>query len=459
MASDRTEMRVQDAQARARNFDEVALGYSAEEAAREAARCLHCKNPLCVAGCPVGVRIPEFIAHITGGNMAAAVDTIRQTNSLPAVCGRVCPQENQCECRCILAKKGQPVAIGRLERYAADWYLHQVCDVPPPAPDKAKVAVVGAGPSGLTCAGELARLGYRVTVFEALHKAGGVLVYGIPEFRLPKALVAAEVAQLEKLGVDIRCNMVVGRTVRIDDLLHQQGYAAVFVGSGAGLPQFMGIAGEDLNGVYSANEFLTRINLMGAYKHDSLTPVKRGKHVVVIGGGNVAMDAARSALRLGAEVTVVYRRTFDEMPARREEIEHAREEGVQFHMLTAPVAVLGQEGWVRALSCQRMKLGEPDASGRRGVSPIPGVLDEIPCDQVIVAIGTSPNPLIKDTTDGLQTNARGCLVVREDQMTTREGVYAGGDITTGAATVILAMGAGRQAAQSIDRFIREKKGE
>ncbi len=457
MASERIPMRLRDEHERAKNFDEVALGYNAEEAACEAARCLQCKNPLCVAGCPVGVRIPEFIAHITRGDMAAAVDTIRQTNSLPAVCGRVCPQENQCERRCVLAKRGQPIAIGRLERYSADWYLNQACDAPPPTPDKAKVAVVGAGPAGLTCAGELARLGYRVTVFEALHKAGGVLVYGIPEFRLPKALVAAEVTQLEKMGVDIRLNTVVGRTVRIDELLGKQGYKAVFIGSGAGLPQFMGVPGEDLNGVYSANEFLTRINLMGAYKPDSLTPVKRGKQVIVVGGGNVAMDAARSALRLGAQVTVVYRRTFDEMPARREEIEHAREEGVRFQMLTAPVAVLGHDGWVRALCCQRMTLGEPDASGRRSPVGIPDALDEIDCDQVIVAIGTSPNPLIKDTTDGLQVNARGCLVVREDQMTTREGVYAGGDITTGAATVILAMGAGRQAAQSIDQFIRGKE--
>ncbi len=445
----RMPMREQAAVERAKNFSEVALGYNEEEAVAEAARCLQCKKPLCVGGCPVSVNIPTFIGAIARRDFAAAYGYISATNSLPAVCGRVCPQETQCEERCILGKKGEPIAIGRLERFAADWHLQNEKEAPTcPANNGKRVAVVGAGPAGLTCAGTLRQKGYEVTIFEALHRAGGVLAYGIPEFRLPKALVAAEVAQLEAMGVKVELNTVVGRTVLVDDLM-EEGYSAVFVGSGAGLPQFLGIPGEDFSGVYSANEFLTRVNLMGAYREDSYTPVKRGKHVVVIGGGNVAMDAARCALRLGAKVTIVYRRTLEEMPARREEIHHAMEEGVEFMMLTAPEEILGEEGWVRGLLCQPMQLGEPDASGRRRPVPADEPKKEIACDQVILAIGTSPNPLIASTTDGIQTNKHGCLVVNEAQMTTRDGVYAGGDAVTGAATVILAMGAGREAAEAI----------
>jgi glutamate synthase (NADPH/NADH) small chain len=443
-------MREQPAATRARNFEEVALGYDAQEAMREAARCLRCKNPLCVQGCPVAVRIPDFIASVAAGDFAGAYDAVRQTNALPAVCGRVCPQEVQCEERCVLGRKGQPIAIGRLERFVADWRLAHPQAAPPPAQGNGKrVAVIGAGPAGLTCAGTLRQLGYGVTVFEALHRPGGVLIYGIPEFRLPKALVAAEVQGLAESGVTIELNTVAGRTVRVDELF-AEGYQAVFIGSGAGLPQFLGIPGEDLSGVYSANEFLTRVNLMGAYRPDSLTPVKRGRRVAVIGGGNVAMDAARCALRLGADVTVVYRRTLEEMPARREEIHHAQEEGVRFAMLHAPLAILGRDGWVSGLSCQPMALGDADASGRRRPVPSGEPPAEIPCDQVILAIGTTPNPLLVNTTQGLAANAKGCLVVGEDQMTTRDAVYAGGDAVTGAATVILAMGAGRKAAAEID---------
>lgn len=445
----RVPMREQPPLVRAKNYEEVALGYNPEEAIAEANRCLQCKKPQCVQGCPVSVAIPQFIERVAEADFEEAYRCIRATNSLPAVCGRVCPQETQCEQRCILQKKGEPIAIGRLERFVADWHLTQSTQPPELAPENGmRVAVVGAGPAGLACAGRLRQLGYQVTIFEALHKAGGVLAYGIPEFRLPKALVAAEVAQLEALGVKLELNVVVGRTVLIDDLM-DEGYQAVFVGSGAGLPQFLGIPGEDMSGVFSANEFLTRVNLMGAYREDSFTPVKRGKKVVVIGGGNVAMDAARCALRLGAQVTVVYRRTMDEMPARREEVHHAQEEGVHFSTLTAPVELLGAEGWVRALVCQPMQLGEPDATGRRAPVRAEEPPFEIECDQVILAIGTHPNPLIASTTDGLKANAKGCLVVDEQQMTTRDGVYAGGDAVTGAATVILAMGAGRSAAEAI----------
>lgn len=451
MAVDRTPMREQDPKERARNFQEVSLGYNEEEAKREAKRCLQCKNPRCVAGCPVGVQIPQFIQKIVEGDFDASYDVLKETNSLPAVCGRVCPQEIQCEARCILGIKGEPVAIGRLERYAADRFLgKEQCELPAPAEEKeTRVAVVGAGPAGLTCAGALRRLGYRVTVFEALHRPGGVLVYGIPEFRLPKALVAAEVKLLEDCGVELELDTVIGRTILLDELF-EEGYRAVFVGSGAGLPVFLNIPGEDLCGVYSANEVLTRVNLMQAYREDSQTPVKRGEHVVVIGGGNVAMDAARSALRLGARVTVVYRRTMEEMPARVEEVHHAQEEGIEFLLLCNPLEIQGAEGWVTGLRCERMALGEPDASGRRRPVPVPDSAFEVSCDQVILALGTRPNPLIASTTPGLSTDKRGCLLVDEATLeTSREGVYAGGDAVTGAATVILAMGAGRKAAQHI----------
>ena len=451
----RIPMREQEPAQRACNFQEVALGYDDAEALAEASRCLRCKRPLCVEGCPVAVDIPGFIGALKDGDAPEAYRRIRATNSLPAVCGRVCPQETQCETRCVLGRKGEPVAIGRLERYAADRFLREGAQgAAPPASNGIRVAVVGAGPAGLTCAGSLRAMGYDVTLLEALHRPGGVLAYGIPEFRLPKALVAAEVAQLTQMGVALELNTVVGRTVLIDDLL-ADGCRAVFVGSGAGLPMFLGIPGEDLSGVYSANEFLTRVNLMGAYRPDSLTPVRRGKRVVVVGGGNVAMDAARCALRLGAAVTIVYRRTLEEMPARQEEIHHAMEEGIEFAMLTAPEAILGDEqGWVRAISCRKMALGEPDASGRRRPVPLDGPAEELACDQVILAIGTSPNPLIASTTDGLEADRKGCLIVTEDQMTTRDGVYAGGDAVTGAATVILAMGAGRKAAEEIDKRLQ-----
>ncbi|MCL2544771.1 MAG: NADPH-dependent glutamate synthase [Clostridia bacterium] len=442
-------MRELPAAERARCFSEVALGYDDEQAVAEAGRCLRCPKPPCVAGCPVAVAIPAFIAAVAEKDFAGAYGAIRASNSLPAVCGRVCPQETQCERLCVRAKRGQPVAIGNLERFAADRHLREGAEKPAVPPDNGKrVAVVGAGPAGLTCAGALRQLGYGVTVFEALHRPGGVLTYGIPEFRLPKALVAAEVAQLEALGVELELNAVVGRTVLIDELL-AEGYGAVFVGSGAGLPRFLGIPGEDFSGVYSANEFLTRLNLMGAYREDSYTPVKRGKRVAVIGGGNVAMDAARCALRLGAEVTVVYRRTVEDMPAREEEIRHAMEEGVAFVTLVAPEEILGQDGWVRALRVAPMKLGEPDASGRRSPKPSGEPSREIACDQVILAIGGSPNPLLASVTEGLQTDAGGCLIIDGNGMTARDAVYAGGDAVTGSATVILAMGAGRDAAAAI----------
>lgn len=459
----------QPAGERARNFEEVALGYTQELAVIEAARCLHCKNRPCVAGCPVNVQIPDFIALIASGDFDGAYDVITRTNSLPAICGRVCPQENQCESRCVRGLKGEPVAIGRLERFAADRHMEQaVATEPAPAEEKTaaasgaagrRVAVVGSGPAGLTCAGDLARLGYAVTVFEAFHTAGGVLIYGIPEFRLPKAIVRREIEELQAAGVEICTNMVIGKVLSVDELF-DMGFEAVFIGSGAGLPSFLGIPGEGLLGVSSANEFLTRINLMKAYREDYDTPVKHARRVAVVGGGNVAMDAARSALRLGAEqVTVVYRRGEQEMPARREEVEHAREEGVAFRFLTAPVKVLGDEnGRVTGLECVEMSLGEPDASGRRRPVPVEGSNHVLPVDMVIAAIGNSPNPLLRTTTAGLQADRRGCLVVEEDTLrTTREGVYAGGDAVTGAATVILAMGAGKQAARSIDAYLQEKK--
>ena len=452
-------MPTQPAEQRIHNFNEVALGYTAAVAQEEAQRCLNCKHQPCVSGCPVQVHIPDFIRLIVRGDMEGAYQEIAKTNALPAVCGRVCPQENQCEKSCVRGIRGEPVAIGRLERFVADTHNAQNENAPePPARNGHKVAVVGSGPSGLACAGELARRGYEVTVFEALHRAGGVLVYGIPEFRLPKAIVRREIETLQALGVRIETNTVIGRSVTVDELLRDEGYEAVFIGSGAGLPKFMGIPGESLKGVYSANEFLTRVNLMRAAVDGSDTPVQRAAHVAVVGGGNVAMDAARCARRLGAEVTVVYRRTREELPARLEEVEHAMEEGIVFCFLTNPVEILPDEqGWVRAIRCLSMELGEPDASGRRRPVPIPGSEHDLPMDAVIMALGTSPNPLIRDTTDGLETQRWGGIIAEDGTgKTSREGVYAGGDAVTGAATVILAMGAGKQAASAIDRYIRTK---
>lgn len=454
----RVPVREQDPQVRAANFDEVCYGYNEEEAVLEASRCLNCKNPRCVTACPVSVKIPQFIAAVVAGDFSGAASVIAEDSSLPAVCGRVCPQETQCEGSCILGIKGEPVAIGKLERFVADWNRKNGVKKYDKAPSNGhRVAVVGSGPAGLACAYDLAKLGYDVTIFEALHKAGGVLEYGIPEFRLPKEeVVAAEIEDVKALGVKIETNVVVGRTVTIDSLLDKEGFSAVFVGSGAGLPRFMNIPGENFNGVFSANEFLTRNNLMNAYRDDYLTPVMHGRKVVVVGGGNVAMDAARTALRLGGDVTIVYRRTENELPARREEVHHAKEEGVKFAMLTNPVEVLGDEkGWVKGIRCIRMELGEPDESGRRSPVPVPGSEFEIDTDAVIMALGTSPNPLIVRTTSGLETNRRGCIVADDEGVTTRPGVFAGGDAVTGAATVILAMGAGRKAAAAIHRYISE----
>ena len=456
MSLTKVPMPEQDPNVRNKNFLEVAMGYTEEMAMEEASRCLNCKNKPCVSGCPVNVRIPEFVAKVAEGKFEEAYEIITSTNSLPAISGRVCPQENQCEGKCVRGIKGESVSIGRLERFCADYHMkHSDAKAVKPQSNGKKVAVVGAGPSGLTCAGDLAKKGYEVTVFEAFHTAGGVLVYGIPEFRLPKAIVKKEVENLQDLGVEVKTNMVIGR-VRSDDELFDMGYKAIFIGSGAGLPSFMGIEGEDLIGVYSANEYLTRTNLMKAYLDDYDTPIIKSKSVAVVGGGNVAMDAARCAKRLGAEnVYIVYRRGMEEMPARKEEVHHAMEEGIIFKNLNNPVKILGDEnGRVRAMECIEMELGEPDASGRRKPIAKEGSNFELPVDTVIMSIGTSPNPLIRSTTPGLDTNKRGCLVVNEDTMqTTREGVYAGGDAVTGAATVILAMGAGKQAAQSIDEYL------
>ena len=460
LSQKKVEMPSQEPKVRARNFDEVALGYTSQMAVEEADRCLNCKTPLCVKGCPVGIDIPAFIQRVKVGEFEEAYRIITEASSLPAVCGRVCPQEAQCEGRCVRANKGEAVAIGRLERFVADHHNQNVKEPPVrPVSNGHRVAVVGSGPSGLTCAGELAKRGYEVTVLEALHTAGGVLVYGIPEFRLPKAIVAKEIETLKALGVRIEVNTVVGKTVSIDELMREEGYEAVFIGSGAGLPRFMKIPGENLKGVYSANEFLTRVNLMKAYRKDSATPIQRARRVVVVGGGNVAMDAARSALRLGAEqVFIVYRRSLDELPARREEVEHAMEEGVEFQLLTNPVEILGDEsGFVSGIKCVRMELGEPDASGRCSPVEIPNSDFTLECDAVIMSIGTSPNPLIKSTTQGLEINRRGGIVVAEESgKTSLEGVYAGGDAVTGAATVILAMGAGKTAAKAIDEYLQSK---
>lgn len=456
MSLTKVPMPEQDPNVRNKNFLEVAMGYTEEMAMEEASRCLNCKNKPCVSGCPVNVRIPEFVAKVAEGKFEEAYEIITSTNSLPAISGRVCPQENQCEGKCVRGIKGESVSIGRLERFCADYHMkHSDAKAVKPQSNGKKVAVVGAGPSGLTCAGDLAKKGYEVTVFEAFHTAGGVLVYGIPEFRLPKAIVKKEVENLQALGVEVKTNMVIGRVLSVDELF-EMGYKAIFIGSGAGLPSFMGIEGEDLIGVYSANEYLTRTNLMKAYLDDYDTPIIKSKSVAVVGGGNVAMDAARCAKRLGAEnVYIVYRRGMEEMPARKEEVHHAMEEGIIFKNLNNPVKILGDEnGRVRAMECIEMELGEPDASGRRKPIAKEGSNFELPVDTVIMSIGTSPNPLIRRTTPGLDTNKRGCLVVNEDTMqTTREGVYAGGDAVTGAATVILAMGAGKQAAQSIDEYL------
>ena len=455
------EMPAQDPAVRAHNFSEVALGYTQEVAIDEAKRCLNCKHQPCVSGCPVNIHIPEFISHVKTGDFEGAYQVIAKSSSLPAVCGRVCPQESQCESKCTLGIKFEPVGVGRLERFVADWHNEHCTEAPvKPESNGHKVAVVGSGPSGLTCAGDLAKKGYDVTVFEALHTAGGVLVYGIPEFRLPKAIVAREVETLKALGVKIDTNVVIGKTLTIDELF-EDGFEAVFIGSGAGLPKFMGIEGEGLKGVYSANEFLTRSNLMKAYRDDSATPIMKGGKVVVVGGGNVAMDAARTALRLGGQVSIVYRRSMEELPARREEVEHAQEEGIEFKLLNNPVKILGynnpdnprdpKNGCVTAVECVRMELGEPDERGRRRPVEVPGSNFVMEADCVIMALGTYPNPLIKNTTKGLDTQKWGGIVVEEDTgLTSREHVYAGGDAVTGAATVILAMGAGKTAAKAID---------
>lgn len=458
MAPKKVTMPEQDPKVRARNFDEVTLGYTKEMAMEEASRCLNCKNKPCVTGCPVSVRIPEFVAQVAKGDFEKAYEIISSTNSLPAVCGRVCPQENQCEGKCVRGIKDEPVSIGRLERFVADYMIKNgktKTDIP--VHNGHKVAVVGAGPAGLTCAGDLAKLGYKVTIFEAFHTAGGVLMYGIPEFRLPKSIVQTEIQKLRDLGVEIMQDMVIGKVLSVDEIM-EMGYEAVFIGSGAGLPRFMGIEGESLVGVCSANEYLTRINLMKGYLDEYDTPVIKSKAVAVVGGGNVAMDAARSALRMGAEkVYIVYRRSENEMPARKEEVHHAKEEGVEFLTLNNPVKIKADEsGRVCAMECIKMELGEPDESGRRSPIAIENSNYDLPVDTVIMAIGTSPNPLIRKTTDGLDANKRGCLIVNEDMLTTKEAVYAGGDAVTGAATVILAMGAGKTAAKSIDEYIKSK---
>ena len=468
MTPTKNPMPTQTPEIRAKNFDEVAIGYSAEVAVDEALRCLGCKNMPCVSGCPVNIRIPEFIAKIKEGDFEGAYEIISATSSLPAVCGRVCPQETQCEARCVRGIKGEPVGIGRLERFVADWHnAHSDTPADVPESNGHKVAVIGSGPSGLTCAGDLAKRGYKVTVFEALHTAGGVLVYGIPEFRLPKAIVKKEVDNLKAMGVEIITNIIIGKTLTVDELF-EDGYEAVFIGSGAGLPNFMGIPGEAYKGVYSANEFLTRANLMKAYKDNPDTPIMKGGKVAVVGGGNVAMDAARTALRLGAEkVYIVYRRSMDELPARREEVEHAEEEGIEFRLLTNPTEILGyenpddrrdpQNGFVTGMKCVRMELGAPDERGRRRPIEIPGSEFVLDVDCVVMSIGTSPNPLIKSTTKGLEVNPRGGIVVEEGTgKTSKQGVFAGGDAVTGAATVISAMGAGKTAAKAIDDYLSGK---
>lgn len=453
-------VREQDAKVRATNFEEVCLGYNMEEAVEEASRCIGCKNAQCIKGCPVAIDIPGFIEKVKGGDIEAAYQVISKSSALPAVCGRVCPQESQCEGKCIRGIKGEPISIGKLERFTADWARENGI-VPEGAKEKLgkKVAVIGSGPAGLTCAGDLARMGYDVTIFEALHEAGGVLVYGIPEFRLPKEdVVQKEIENVKALGVKIETDVVIGKAVTVDELMKEEGFDAVFIGSGAGLPKFMGIPGENANGVFSANEYLTRSNLMKAFKEDSNTPIMRGKKVAVVGGGNVAMDAARTALRLGSEVYIVYRRSEEELPARVEEVHHAKEEGIIFHLLTNPVEILTDDnGWVNGIKCVRMELGEPDESGRRRPVVIPGSEYVIDVDTVIMALGTSPNPLISSTTEGLETNRWKCIVASEENgATSKEGVYAGGDAVTGAATVILAMGAGKSAAQGIHEYLSKR---
>lgn len=456
----RVPVREQDPKVRATNFEEVCLGYNEEEAVKEASRCLNCKNPRCMGKCPVSVPIPRFIEQVKNRNFEEAAKIIAEASALPAVCGRVCPQEKQCEGQCVLGIKGEAIAIGKLERFVADWSREHNVDLSQTAPKNGKkVAVIGSGPAGIACAGDLAKLGYDVTIFEALHEAGGVLVYGIPEFRLPKEkVVKSEVENLKKLGVKIETNVIIGRTVTIDELFDEEGFEAVFIGSGAGLPRFMGIKGEDANGVFSANEFLTRNNLMKAFKEDYDTPIKAGKKVAVVGGGNVAMDAARTALRLGAEVHIVYRRGEEELPARAEEVHHAKEEGVIFDVLTNPTEILEDEkGWVKGMKCVKMELGEPDASGRRSPIAVEGSEFVMDVDTVIMSLGTSPNPLISSTTKGLEVNKRGCIVATEETgASSREGVFAGGDAVTGAATVILAMGAGKKAAAGIHEYLKNK---
>lgn len=458
MKAEKTAVPEQKPEVRNKNFKEVSAGYTEDMAVEEAQRCLNCKNRPCMSGCPVQVKIPEFISLIAERKFEEAYEKISETSSLPAICGRVCPQENQCEKHCVRGIKGESVGIGRLERFAADWHMKNgSTEIKKPESNGKKVAVVGAGPSGLTCAGDLAKMGYEVTVFEAFHTAGGVLVYGIPEFRLPKDIVKAEIHKLEELGVKIMTDMVIGKVLSVQELMEEEGFDAVFIGTGAGLPSFMKIEGENLNGVYSANEFLTRINLMKAYKFPEYdTPIYMGKNVVVVGGGNVAMDAARSAKRLGADkVSIVYRRSEEEMPARREEVHHAKEEGIEFNLLCNPVRILGTEdGWASKMECVRMELGEPDKSGRRRPVEIEGSEFTIDAEVVIIAIGQSPNPLIKDTTPDLETNQRGCIIANEATgATSKQGVYAGGDAVTGAATVILAMGAGKDAAKAIDEYL------
>ena len=456
----RVPVREQAPEVRAKNFEEVCLGYNKEEAMEEASRCLNCKNARCITGCPVNINIPAFIAEVKEGNFEKASQVIGESSALPAVCGRVCPQESQCEGKCILGIKGEPVSIGKLERFTADWAReNNIAPIPAKEKKGKKVAVIGSGPAGLTCAGDLAKMGYDVKIFEALHEAGGVLVYGIPEFRLPKqTVVAHEVENVKKLGVEIETNVIIGKSITIDELINEEGYDAVFIASGAGLPKFMGIPGEQANGVFSANEFLTRNNLMKAFRDDYDTPIHQGKKVAVIGGGNVAMDAARTALRLGAETYIVYRRSEKELPARVEEVHHAKEEGIQFHLLRNPKEILVDEnGWVKGLRVIKMELGEPDESGRRRPVEVPGSEYDLDVDTVIMALGTSPNPLISSTTKGLDVNKWQCIIADENNgATTKEGVYAGGDAVTGAATVILAMGAGKAAAKGIDEYLSNK---